>query len=56
MYVCVCNSVTDRDIKHAANKGAHTLEELSEQLNIATCCKNCAECAVAVLKEALEKR
>ncbi len=56
MYVCICNSVTDRDIKHAAKNGANTLQELSDQLNVATCCGNCAECAKDVLKQALEKR
>ncbi len=52
MYVCVCNSVTDRDIVKAANKGAYTLKDLSDQLNVATCCGRCANCAKRVLNEA----
>ncbi len=52
MYVCVCNAVTDKDIREAAEQGAHTLEALSERLKVATCCGRCADCARRVLHEA----
>ena len=29
MYVCVCNAITDREIRGAAELGARTLEDLS---------------------------
>ncbi len=51
MYVCLCNSVTDRDIIKAADKGATTLQDLSNELNVATCCGRCASCAKNLLKE-----
>ncbi len=53
MYVCICHGVTDKDIRTAASNGAHSLEALSEQLNVATCCGRCAECAGEVLYEAI---
>ena len=53
MYVCVCNAVTDRDIRDAAQQGVHTLEALGERLKVATCCGSCADCALAVLHGAV---
>lgn len=49
MYVCICNSVTDRDIRKAAKNGANTLDALSQQLKVATCCGRCADCAQDLL-------
>jgi bacterioferritin-associated ferredoxin len=54
MYVCVCNAVTDREIRDAAKLGARTLEDLSATLGVATCCRSCADCARDVLAEALD--
>ena len=51
MYVCICHSVTDRDIIKAAEKGAACLQDLSDALNVATCCGRCASCANNVLTE-----
>lgn len=45
MYVCVCNGVTDKQIIKAADGGATTLQDLSDELNVATCCGRCATCA-----------
>ncbi len=54
MYVCICHGVTDKDIQAAANNGANSLEALGEQLNVATCCGRCADCARSVLHEAMQ--
>ncbi len=51
MYVCICHSVTDRDIIKAAEKGAASLQDLSDALNVATRCGRCASCAKNILKE-----
>lgn len=56
MYVCICNGVTDRDIRKAADQGARTLDALGEQLKVATCCGRCADCARQVLHEAIVTR
>jgi len=53
MYVCICNEVTDREIKHATNKGACSMKDLRNSLNVATTCGRCADCAKGLLKEYL---
>lgn len=49
MYVCVCNAITDREIRGAVALGARTLADLQETLGVASCCGRCAECAEEVL-------
>lgn len=51
MYVCICNAVTDRDIRRAREAGVDSLSELSETLGVAACCGSCAEQAEAILSE-----
>jgi len=53
MYVCVCNAITDREIRGAAELGARTLDDLSATLGVATCCRRCTDCARKVLADAL---
>ncbi len=55
MFVCVCNSVTDRDIRKAAERGVSTMEQLSRELKVATCCGTCADCAKRCLDEVHQK-
>jgi len=56
MYVCVCNAITDREIRGAADLGARTLDDLSSTLGVATCCRRCSDCARKVLADALDAR
>lgn len=51
MYVCICNAVTDRDIRRAAANGAESLFELRDRLGVASCCGSCAEQAAEILSE-----
>ncbi|MCB1788786.1 MAG: (2Fe-2S)-binding protein [Gammaproteobacteria bacterium] len=53
MYVCVCNRVTDHQIRDAADSGISTFEELCAELRVASCCGRCRDCAHRVLNEAL---
>jgi bacterioferritin-associated ferredoxin len=53
MYVCLCNAITDREIRAAADLGARSLDDLSSTLGVATCCRRCADCARNVLDEHL---
>lgn len=55
MYVCVCNSVTDRQIRKAVHSGVSTFEGLSAELKVATCCGRCEDCARRVLDQALDE-
>lgn len=51
MYVCICNAVTDKDIRRAAATGVGNLYELQEQLGVATRCGSCADHAREILNE-----
>ena len=53
MYVCVCNAVTDSEIRSAVKLGVRSLADLSATLGVATCCGRCTDCARTVLDESL---
>lgn len=55
MYVCLCNAVTEREVRHAAQLGATSLEDLGESLGVATCCGKCADCARGILRDEVRK-
>jgi len=52
MYVCVCQAVTDTQIREAAEGGARTLNDLRRQLGIISECGRCASCAHECLRKA----
>lgn len=52
MYVCICNAVTESQIRDAAATGAGSLRELRQTLGVAAQCGRCASSAHSVLKEA----
>ena len=41
MIVCVCKSVSERQIKACLDAGATTLEDLQIDLGVALCCGKC---------------
>lgn len=51
MYVCICKSVTDKQIRRAAAKGVDNLYELREHLGVAAGCGSCADLAEDILRE-----
>lgn len=51
MYVCICNAVTDKDIRRAAATGADSLYELQDRLGVATCCGSCRDQAAEILDD-----
>ena len=51
MYVCICNSVTDKQIRRAAAGGVDNLYELRDSLGVAACCGTCARQAEEILNE-----
>jgi len=57
MYVCVCNAVTDSDIRNAADDGVRSYRQLSRMTGCGGSCGCCKEMAVEVLRQAVaEKR
>jgi len=51
MYVCICNSVTDSQILDAVSNGANTMQQLSDELDVGTCCGRCTKCAKGLLRQ-----
>jgi bacterioferritin-associated ferredoxin len=49
MYVCVCNAVTDREIRQCAELGVRTVDDLRDSLGVASCCGKCEGVAREVL-------
>jgi len=54
MYVCVCNGVTEQQIREAVRAGAATVSELGSKLGVAAGCGCCHAFAAQVLVETLE--
>jgi bacterioferritin-associated ferredoxin len=51
MYVCVCNPVTDTEVRNCVRRGACTLSDLQMQLGVAIQCGTCASTALAIVEE-----
>jgi bacterioferritin-associated ferredoxin len=56
MYICICKSVTDKQIRRAAAQGADNLYELRETLGVASGCGSCAGAAQAILDDSAVSR
>lgn len=50
MYICLCEPVTDRDIKAAVSTGCRTVRDVAGQLG---CCRDCGKC-VRAAKEVID--
>lgn len=57
MIVCLCNRVSDRDIRHVVHVGGvDDFEVLKDQTRVASCCGCCHDCARQVFDEACSAR
>jgi len=45
MYICVCNAITERQVRACVAAGATTLGDLQFELGVASCCGCCAQTA-----------
>ena len=50
MYICLCEPVTDRDIKAAVSTGCRNVRDVAGQLG---CCRDCGKC-VRAAKEVID--
>ena len=50
MYVCICNAITERQVRECASQGTCSVEELEALLGIGAGCGRCRECAAEILK------
>ena len=56
MIVCVCNNISDREIREAVDLGLSSMAELRRDLGVATCCGKCHTCAREVLSDHINTR
>jgi bacterioferritin-associated ferredoxin len=53
MYVCMCNAVTDHDIRREVADGVRTFAELQAHTGCSDCCGCCEPEARTILEQAL---
>lgn len=53
MYVCICQAVSDGEVREAVGTGACSMHELSDQLGVGQCCGRCRPHVEALLQETL---
>lgn len=52
MYICLCNGITERDIRNCcAEEGACTMRDLEHCLGVGANCGKCRPAAKEILKE-----
>lgn len=56
MYVCICNGVTDRQVREAAENGCNSMAELTMRTGCGAACGSCLETATAILEPARRER
>ncbi|CAN5638090.1 hypothetical protein BH23PSE2_BH23PSE2_06050 [soil metagenome] len=52
MYVCLCNGVTESDIRQAADAGCRSMTELTMRTGCGATCGSCVPLACALLAPA----
>jgi bacterioferritin-associated ferredoxin len=55
MYICLCNAVTDHDIRREAADGAHSFAELQARTGCSDCCGTCENEARATHAKAVSQ-
>jgi len=56
MIVCVCNNISDREIRQAVDLGISSVAELHKELGVGTMCGKCVSYAREVLNEHLDTK
>ena len=54
MYVCICNNITQKDIRRAVRDGACSMSSLQDRLAVATSCGQCHNAAREYLEALVE--
>jgi len=51
VYVCICNGITDHEIRQAAEAGCDSMAELTMRTGAGSCCGSCVDMASEILDE-----
>ena len=52
VYICICNGITDHDIRQAADAGCKSVAELTMRTGAGSSCGTCIDAAAQLLDEA----
>ncbi|MDO6460002.1 (2Fe-2S)-binding protein [Granulosicoccaceae sp. 1_MG-2023] len=55
MIVCVCKRISDSRIREAVQDGCHTMDDVREELGVASQCGRCSDCALEVVVDELQQ-
>jgi bacterioferritin-associated ferredoxin len=50
MYICICNAITERQVRECASQGACSVEQLALSLGVGAGCGRCRDCAAEILE------
>jgi len=56
MYVCICNAITEKEIRRAVKAGVRDLWGLQATLGVASNCGSCKDTASEILRENRQAR
>jgi len=51
MYICICNAVTERQVRECAGRGCDSLEQLAFETGLGVGCGRCKEFASDLLED-----
>lgn len=55
MLVCICNRISDRDIRSAIHEGASGFRDVKSELGVGSCCGQCVPFAKGVVEETVSQ-
>lgn len=50
MYVCICQAISDRQIREVVDRGAASVYEVQAHLPVASCCGRCEDSVREVIE------
>ncbi len=56
MFVCVCNGITERQVREAIDQGATSLQDLTACLGVASGCGTCASFTTRLIEQSRDLR
>lgn len=56
MYVCICQAVTEKQVRRAVERGVRDYAGLRDNLGVGAVCGRCKDCACQTLEETLAAR
>ncbi|PCJ19211.1 MAG: hypothetical protein COB04_06095 [Gammaproteobacteria bacterium] len=55
MLVCICNRISDRDIRHVIRGGANCFSDVRAELGFGSCCGKCVPYAKEVINDTVSQ-